>query len=136
MLPVENRIREFMEHSVRYAFMGESRLAKDCGVSVSSVCRLIIGYGSPSFAIIFKITAALEKEFDKPIDPREVASIDGMYPTGKVCDVVDCKGCTPQTAWNSDDTLKDNFRHLVKSHEGSQEDLTSSKEPTTEKEER
>ncbi len=109
LLPVENRIREFMEHSTRYAFMGETRLAKDCGVSVSSICRLIIGYGSPSFAIIFKITAAFEKEFKRPIDPREVAALDSGYPTGKVCDVVGCHGCTPQAAWNDDDTLKPEY---------------------------
>lgn len=118
LLPVDNRVREFMEHSRRYAFMGETRLAKDCGVSVAAICRMLVGYGSPSFAMVTKITAAFEKEFGRSIDPREIASIDGDYPTGKVCDVVGCKGCTPQKAWNADDTLKPEYAEAIRQRRG------------------
>lgn len=109
MLLVENRIRAFMEHSSRYSFMGEARLAKDCGVSDAAICRLLIGYSSPSFAMLCKLTAAFEKEFKKRIDPRELAAIDGKYPSPTVCEIVDCKGCSPQAAWNPDDTMKSEY---------------------------
>jgi HJR/Mrr/RecB family endonuclease len=62
LLLMENRIRQFMEHSTRYAFMGEMRLAKDCGVSDAAICRLLIGYSSPSFAMLVKITQALSRQ--------------------------------------------------------------------------
>lgn len=109
LLLVHNRIRPFLEHSTRYAFMGETRLAHDCGVSVASISRLMAGYGSPSFALISKITAAFEKEFQKHIDPRDVAAIDGAFLTPTVCEIVGCKGCTPQAAWNDDDTIKPEY---------------------------
>jgi hypothetical protein len=109
MLLVRNRIREFMEHSTRYAFMGPARLAKDCEVSDAAICRLLSGYSSPSFAMMVKITVAFEKEFKRPIDPREIAAVDGEYPTLNVCELLGCKGCTPQAAWNEDDTLKPEY---------------------------
>jgi DNA-binding phage protein len=109
LLLVENRIREFMEHSTRYAFMGPARLAKDCSVSDAAICRLLGGYGSPSFAMVVKITHAFEREFKRSIDPREIAMIDGKYPTASVCQLLGCKGCTPQAAWNRDDTLKQEY---------------------------
>jgi len=109
LLLVENRIREFMEHSTRYAFMGSSRLAKDCGVSDAAICRLLSGLGSPSFAMMAKITRAFEKEFKRQIDPREIAAIDAKYLTSSVCTLLGCKGCTPQAAWNDDDTLKPEY---------------------------
>ncbi len=117
MLLVENRIWEFMEHSSRYAFMGEARLAKDCGVSDAAICRLLVGYSSPSFAMLCKLTAAFEKEFKKSIDPRELAAIDGQFPTASVCEIVGCKGCTPQAAWNPDDTMKPEYSHLKSTRE-------------------
>jgi hypothetical protein len=98
--------------------MGETRLAQDCGVSVAAISRLLPGYGSPSFAMITKITAAFEKEFQRHIDPRDVAAIDGAFPTPTVCEVVGCQGCTPQAAWNDDDTLKPEYAHLAKRRKG------------------
>ena len=53
--PVRNRIRALMEHSTRYAFMGEARLAKDCGVSCAAISRLMGGKSSPSFALTARI---------------------------------------------------------------------------------
>ncbi len=109
LLLVHNRIRAFLEHSTAYAFIGETRLAHDCSVSVAAISRLMPGYGSPSFAMIAKITQAFEKEFKTRIDPRDVAAVDGEFPTATVCEVVGCKGCTPQAAWNEDDTLKPEY---------------------------
>jgi len=109
MVLVENRIRAFLEHSKRYAFMGPARLSKDCGVSDAAICRLMGGYSSPSFAMASKITRAFEKEFNRSIDPREVFAVDGQYPTSSVCEIVGCNGCTPQAAWNEDDTIKPEY---------------------------
>lgn len=104
--PVHNRIRAFMEHSTSYAFMGEVRLAKDCGVSCAAISRLLSGKSSPSFALLVRITQAFERQFRLSLDPREIVSLDGTYPTDTVCRLVGCRGCTPQSAWNEDDTLK------------------------------
>jgi transcriptional regulator with XRE-family HTH domain len=109
LLLVENRIRAFLEHSTRYAFRGPARLARECGVSEATICRLLTGYGSPSYAVLVKITRVFEKEFKRSIDPREIASLDGRYPTPTVCELVGCKGCTPQDAWYPDDTLKPGY---------------------------
>jgi transcriptional regulator with XRE-family HTH domain len=109
--PVHNRIRSLMEHSTRYAFMGEARLAQDCGVSCAAISRLMSGKSSPSFALVVKIAQAFEQQFKKRIDPREIVSIDGSYPTASVCQLVGCKGCTPQAAWNDNDVLKPEYRN-------------------------
>jgi hypothetical protein len=109
ILLVENRIRTFMEHSTRYAFMGPTRLAKDCGVSDAAICRLLSGYSSPSFAMVAKITKAFEQEFKRSIDPREIFAIDGQYLTDKACTLLGCNGCTPEAAWNEDGTIKPEY---------------------------
>jgi transcriptional regulator with XRE-family HTH domain len=108
--PVHNRIRSFMEHATRYAFMGEVRLAKDCGVSCAAISRLLAGKSCPSFALIVRIGQAFEKQFGKPIDLRELISLDGSYPSATVCQIVGCHGCSPQAAWNEDDTMKAEYR--------------------------
>jgi transcriptional regulator with XRE-family HTH domain len=110
--PVHNRIRSFMEHSTAYAFMGEVRLAKDCGVSCAAISRLLAGKSSPSFALLVRITQAFERQFEHALDPREIVSLDGDYPTPTVCEIVGCRGCTPQSAWNEDDTLKQGVANL------------------------
>jgi hypothetical protein len=110
--PVHNRIRAFMEHSTAYAFMGEVRLAKDCGVSCAAISRLLAGKSSPSFALLVRITQAFERQFKHALDPREIVSLDGDYPTPTVCEIVGCRGCTPQSAWNDDDTLKPGIGNL------------------------
>ena len=91
--------------------MGEARLAKDSNVSCAAISRLMNGKSSPSFALVAKITQAFERQFKKSIDPREVVSLDGSYPTPSVCQLVGCKGCTPQAAWNENDVLKPEYRN-------------------------
>lgn len=108
--PVQNRIRSFMEHAPRYSFMGEVRLAKDCRVSSATISRLLAGKSSPSFALISRIGQAFEKQFGKPIDLHEIISLDGTYPSNTVCEIVGCKGCTSQDAWNEDDTMKADYQ--------------------------
>jgi DNA-binding XRE family transcriptional regulator len=79
--PVYNRIFGVMMHTTRYAFKAQARLARDCGVSPSTICRLLTGQSSPSFALVAAITGALEKQLKKQIDPRELISPDGTFRT-------------------------------------------------------
>ena len=88
-----NRVIELMAHTTRYAFKSETRLARDAGVSKSAVSRLVQGHTSPSFALVTALTRALEKALGLPLDPREVVSTDGTYPTPSVCDLVGCRKC-------------------------------------------
>ena len=88
-----NRVAQLMAHTTRYAFKSETRLARDAGVSKSAVSRLVQGHTSPSFALVTAITRALEKALGVPLDPREVVSTDGTYPTPSVCDLVGCRRC-------------------------------------------
>jgi len=104
-LPAASGQAGIREHSKRYAFCGSIRVANDVRASDATVSRLLSRCGSPSYALIIRITQALEKEFKRSIDPREVASLTGEYPTASVCDVVGCNGCSPEEAWNEENEL-------------------------------
>jgi transcriptional regulator with XRE-family HTH domain len=91
---IHNRVIELMAHTTRYAFKCETRLAHDAGVSKSAVCRLVLGRTSPSYALVTALTRALEKALGMPLDPREMVSTDGTYPTPSVCELVGCRGCS------------------------------------------
>jgi len=89
-----NRLRVVMAHTTRYAFKGEARLALDAGVSKSAVSRLVNGLSSPSFAVVSAIAHALEKRLGRSLDPRELVSFDGNYPTLSACALCSCRGCS------------------------------------------
>jgi len=101
-----------MAHTTRYAFKGESRLAADSGVSKSAVNRLIHGQSSPSFALVCALTKALEKHLGTTLDPREVISFDGIYPTASVCELAGCKGCLPTEAYDESNILRPEYRDV------------------------
>jgi len=109
---VHNRIFALMAHTRRYAFKGETRLAADAGVSKSAVCRLLNGRSSPSYALVLAVTSALEKHLGHSIDPRDVISADGRYPTASACELAGCKGCLPAEAYDENDQVKPQYRHL------------------------
>lgn len=111
--PAENRIAAVMEHTTRYAFKGKARLAADAGVSKSAVSRLIAGDSSPSAQVLLAVTRALEKAVGKRLDPREILSFDGRFPTPSVCRLVDCKGCLPASAYDADDTWRPEYRGVT-----------------------
>lgn len=90
---ISQRIHAVMAHTTRYAFDGVSRLAEDVGVSKSAIYRILQGKRSPSFSLMIAITQALEKELKRPIDPRELMTVSGQYPTPNVCDLCGCLGC-------------------------------------------
>ena len=104
-----NRIALVMEHIPWYSFKGQTRLAHDAQVSKSAICRLLAGRSQPSFAVALAVTNALERRLGKALDPRELISLDGTYPTPNVCALVGCGGCLPDAAYHADDTLKAAF---------------------------
>jgi transcriptional regulator with XRE-family HTH domain len=108
--PVHNRIMAVLAHIPRYAFQGETRLAKDSGVSKSAICRVVTGQSSPSFALVHAVTRALEKHLGRRIDPREIVSLDGSYPTESVCKLTGCRGCLPERAYDAEEVLRPEFK--------------------------
>ncbi len=102
---VHNRILALMAHTTQYAFKGETRLATDAGVSKSAACRLLNGRSSPSFALVLAITKVLEKNLGRGLDPRDLISVDGHYPTASACELAGCKGCLPAEAYGENRTL-------------------------------
>ncbi len=110
--PVYNRIRTLMIHAPRYSFQGQARLAADAGVSRSTISRLLSGRINPSFRLAQAVTVSLEKHLKRPLDPREVLSPDGTYPTASGCEIAGCRGCMPEEACDSHGTLKPEYRDL------------------------
>lgn len=114
---VHNRILALMAHTNRYAFKGESRLAHDAGVSKSAVCRLLNGQSSPSFALVSALTHALEPHLQgglegRRLDPHELISLDGTYPTASACALAGCKSCLPAEAYDEHNRLKPEFKDM------------------------
>jgi len=107
-----NRILALMAHTTRYAFKGESRLAHDAGVSKSAVCRFLNGQSSPSYVLVALLTQALERALGKRLDPRELVSLDGTYPTASVCQLASCTGCLPAEAFDNEGNLKPEFKGI------------------------
>ena len=111
-IPVQNRLLAIMAHTTRYAFKGESRLAADAHISKSALCRLVNGQSTPSFPLVVALTRALERHLKRVIDPREVVSIDGTYPTASVCELCGCKGCLPAEAYDAENRLKPEWKDV------------------------
>ena len=109
---VHNRILALMAHTTRYAFQGETRLANDAGVSKSAVSRLLTGKSSPSFALVVALTKALEYRLGRPIDPRDLISLDGCYPTATACELAGCQGCLPAEAYDEQNRLKPEYKYV------------------------
>ncbi|MCW3053462.1 MAG: hypothetical protein JWN14_2632 [Chthonomonadales bacterium] len=107
-----NRLSAVMAHTSRYAFKGQARLARDIGVSRSTISRLIAGETRPSLALALKITDRLEQELGQHIDPRDLLSLTGSYPTPSVCDLCGCRGCLPDAAYDADDRRRPLYRTL------------------------
>ncbi len=111
---VHNRIRDVLIHTKWYAFKGEARLAHDARISKAGLSRIISGESAPTFRVICKIVAALEKAVGRPIDPREIVSFTGTYPTPSVCDLVGCRGCLPDAAYLDNDERRPGFPDALK----------------------
>lgn len=107
-----NRIMALMAHTTRYAFKGETRLAQDAGVSKSAICRLLNGHSSPSFALVAAVTRALEARLGRPLDPRDLISLDGAYPTASACELAGCNGCLPPEAYDEHNRLRPEYKNV------------------------
>jgi hypothetical protein len=102
-----------MMHTTRYAFKAQARLAVDCHVAPSTICRLLMGQSSPSFALVTTITKALEKQLGRPIDPRELVSIDCQFPTVSTCALCGCRGCLPDEAYDENEQLRPEYKGVA-----------------------
>jgi hypothetical protein len=97
-----NRIWAVMQHTTRYSFEGQARLAADAGVSKSAVSRLLSGESVTSYPVILAVVSSLERHLGRKLDLREVISTDDTYPTFSVCRLVGCKGCLPEEAYDDE----------------------------------
>jgi hypothetical protein len=112
--PVASRLLAILDHIPAYAFDGPSRLARDAGVGRSSVWRLIhADLHQSSYRILWAVTAVLEKHLGQQIDPRDVISLDGSFPTRTVCELTGCRGCLPSHFFAESGELLPEFRHVA-----------------------
>lgn len=107
--PAINRFTDVMAHSDRFAFKGVTRLAREAGVSPSSVSRLINGRMNPSFLMVSRLTGALERTLGFRIDPRDLVAENGQFLCRHVCDLMACPGCLPDIAWDEFGSLKPTY---------------------------
>ena len=106
-----NRLRAIIQHIDAYYFQGITKLAHEAGVSHSAISRICSGKSGASYPVICAVTEILEKHLGKRIDPREIVSFNGKYPTPSVCTLCNCKGCLPHEYWNEEeDKVKPEFR--------------------------
>lgn len=110
--PAISRLADVMAHSNNYAFHGVTRLSKDARVSAASISRLINGKMNPSFIMVARITAAIEKDLGYQIDPRDVVAEAGKFLTRCACDLVACRGCYPDNAYDEFGDLKPAFAEI------------------------
>lgn len=96
--PVVNRFTDVMAHTDRFAFHGTTRLAQDAGVDPASVSRIIHGIQNPTFAMVARLTEAVEKVVGYRIDPRDLVAENGKFLTPFCCDLTGCQGCLPESA--------------------------------------
>jgi transcriptional regulator with XRE-family HTH domain len=107
---VHNRVRAYLVHIPYYTIEGQQRLANDCGVARSTISRIVRGTQSPSYQLAEAVTRAISRRMGVPLDPREVFSADGTYPTPRVCDVTpDCTGCFPDEAYDAEGNMKPEY---------------------------
>lgn len=114
--PTINRIADVMEHINRYAFHGVKNLALDARVSRSTVSRLISNKLNPSFALVARITGAIEQKLGYRIDPRDLIAENGQFLTRFACDLVRCPGCLPSSALDEFGGRQAAFTKIEKGH--------------------
>jgi DNA-binding phage protein len=101
-----NRIRAIMIHLDRYWSRGASILARDIGVSKSTISHLLRGKSNPLYSTASRVVKCLELELGFRLDPEEVFSEDGSYATPYVCALVGCKGCNDDRFYDKENRIK------------------------------
>lgn len=103
---VVNRIADVMAHHPKFAFKGVSRLAREAGVSPSTVSRLINGKSNPSFRMVARLTGVLERAYGYRIDPRDLLAEHGEFIHKFCCELTGCNGCLPERAHDESGKIK------------------------------
>lgn len=107
-----NRLAAILFHISWYSFKTQVRLAQDTGLSKAAISRIIRGFHCPSYPAALLITRALEKRLQRPLDPREIFSLDGAYPTPSVCTLVGCRNCLPDAAYGDNGVIRPEYKEL------------------------
>lgn len=110
--PYYNRLGAVMTHIYPYCFRGISRLARDCGIAKSTLSRLARGRTDPKYSTVREIVKCFESHLARRLDPSELLSEDGSYPTPYVCELVGCPGCLPDAAYDDFGNHKAQFSHV------------------------
>src|SRR5258708_27435406 len=105
-----NRIKDVMIHIGWYSVKGQQRLATDAGMSPGTVSRMINGLSNPTFRAVWAITKSLEKRLGFRLDPCEILSMDGNFPTPSVCALCGCAGCLPEQSRDDNDRMRPEYR--------------------------
>ena len=108
----QNRFAEAMIHTSRYSIAGKARLAQDCGLSKMSVIRLLAGNHNPSYRVVHRVIAALEKELGRPLDARDLISYTRREWERSICEVCGCSGCLPAGALRDDGTIDPAYQNI------------------------
>jgi len=111
-----NRIRAILIHLDRYNSMGASKLARDIGVSKSTISHLLRGKSNPLYSTASRVVNRLEAELGFPLYPDEVFSNDGSYPTPYVCMLVGCRGCSDDRFYDRENEIKPGYKPLERGH--------------------
>jgi transcriptional regulator with XRE-family HTH domain len=97
---ISNRLRSILYHVPWYSIEGIVRLAKDTGLSTSTISRLVGQKNSPSYRVAETIASVISQKTGIPIETNEIFSPSGNFPTPSVCSLMGCKGCLPPEAWD------------------------------------
>lgn len=111
--PIINRLGDVLDHVDKFAFKGVQRLAEAADIHPSSISRLINNRINPSFALVARVTAAIEKELGFRIDPRDLIAENGAFLTRSVCDLTACLGCLPDNAMDEFGETKPAFADVT-----------------------
>ena len=106
------RLPEIMSHTTRYSSKGRTRLAADSRCAPSTLSRLFRRGSSPTWELLNRVTKSLERATGRQLDPREIFSVDGTYPTKNVCELLGCPGCYPPWAHDAEGVLLPEFSRV------------------------
>ena len=109
---VQNRVAGVLQHIPAYYFSPQKGLAKDTGLSRSAVSRILNGETCPLGNAMLSISAALGRRLGKHIDPSELFSLDGTYPTPYICSLVGCPGCLPEGICDPECRVQTEYAHI------------------------
>lgn len=82
-----------MAHTNRYAFDPAPRMARDTGLSYTTIYNILLGYNSPTYWTAVRIVEALEKATGRKFDPREIFGIQERFLTDNGCHFMGCHHC-------------------------------------------